>query len=824
MKLARIVQLAGRAFFTGVALLEACYCIVAYLPFTYHQIHQGGLLPLASLFVEYQPWLQLLAAAALAPALAGHFARGWLARTLAAGLLVFQVTSGVALLRWPVLSGLQNNLASFYWALAALLPLVWLAASDIVAFARTVEWPRNSPRQTGRIFRAAAGAGVFVPCVYAAVVWYRRETAIQVPEDLPLLGLSFAAQLVLGLGLFLLLEWLTALAGLFRCPAKAEFWLSHVLLASGVAAFLEWIVGPNLGQPGWSLAVLSAALGIVLAALNAGVSLWLETGRAADSGIGAATASLRLGYGLTLRTGIAVLLVLGIAGGWLTVRAAAMDWNGLMQIVITTILWMAAFGCLYAIAARPGRASYWLPLCTGLAVLGLYKLMEPAAAAASARTDAWAGYDVSLQLARRLLSPVPRDDGSFYRFVARNTNIPASVPVAPVDLNLVPALGASGQKRPNIFIVVVDSLRRDYLSPYNGAVSFTPSIGRFARESVVFRNAFTRYGGTGLSEPSIWTGAMLLHKQYTTPFAPMNTLQKLLRAEGYQTYVSRDSVLRVILDPDPGIVDLDPPDSTMTYQLDRSLGKLEEQIGRRPAGSPPVFAYTQPQSIHISVIRREGSSVPPGESYPGFSAPYASRVKRVDAAFGQFVDFLKDRGLYQDSILVLTADHGDSLGEEGRWGHAYTIFPEVVHIPLIVHLPPWLSETVTAGPESLAFSTDITPSLYYLLGHPPVLRNDLTGTPLFTKTPDERTRGAGGSFLIASSYAPVYGMLSHEGKQLFIADAVNFKNYLFAMRGEAAEARTVSESFKHEQETLIKQALSSIGRFYGYASPGGERP
>jgi arylsulfatase A-like enzyme len=340
---------------------------------------------------------------------------------------------------------------------------------------------------------------------------------------------------------------------------------------------------------------------------------------------------------------------------------------------------------------------------------------------------------------------------------------------------------------------------------------------------VVFQNAFTRYGGTGLSEPSIWSGAMLLHKQYTTPFAPMNTLQKLLRAESYRTYLSRDSVLRVILAPDPDIVDLDPPDSTMTYHLDGSLGKLEEQIDRRPAESPPIFAYTQPQSIHISVIRREGSSVPPGESYPGFYAPYASRVKRLDAAFGQFVDFLKSRGLYEDSLIVLTADHGDSLGEEGRWGHAYTIFPEIVRIPLIVHLPPWLSETVTASPESLAFLTDITPSLYYLLGHPPSVTNELAGVPLFTRTPGERTRDQHGSFLVASSYAPVYGILSHQGKQLFVADAVNYKNYLFEMRGEQAAPATVGESFKREQEALIKQALLSIGRFYGYSDDRGEK-
>ena len=83
-------------------------------------------------------------------------------------------------------------------------------------------------------------------------------------------------------------------------------------------------------------------------------------------------------------------------------------------------------------------------------------------------------------------------------------------------------------------MIVIDSLRRDYLSPYNSGVDFTPGVAEFARESIVLENTFTRYGGTGLSEPSIWVGGMILHKQYVTPFRPMNALQKLIESQGYR--------------------------------------------------------------------------------------------------------------------------------------------------------------------------------------------------------------------------------------------------------------------------------------------------
>ena len=110
----------------------------------------------------------------------------------------------------------------------------------------------------------------------------------------------------------------------------------------------------------------------------------------------------------------------------------------------------------------------------------------------------------------------------------------------------------SGEPRkPHIFLFVVDSLRRDYLSPYNPAVRFTPAIEEFAKDSVVFKRAFTRYGGTGLSVPAIWTGGMVLHKQYVTPFDPMNTLLKMLEADNYRRVMSMDSVVVQLMRPPP---------------------------------------------------------------------------------------------------------------------------------------------------------------------------------------------------------------------------------------------------------------------------------
>ena len=122
-------------------------------------------------------------------------------------------------------------------------------------------------------------------------------------------------------------------------------------------------------------------------------------------------------------------------------------------------------------------------------------------------------------------------------------------------------------------------------SPYNSAVRFTPAIDEFARESetLTFTRAYTRYGGTGLSEPAIWSGALLPHKEYVTPFAPMNALEKLLASENYHRLISLDSILRQLLTPSPDVRELDAGIQNRQYETCRTLGEIRTVMpGARP--------------------------------------------------------------------------------------------------------------------------------------------------------------------------------------------------------------------------------------------------
>jgi hypothetical protein len=506
-----------------------------------------------------------------------------------------------------------------------------------------------------------------------------------------------------------------------------------------------------------------------------------------------------------------------------------MDWNFLFQKLSVLLIWIGAFRLFFSranggksVASPTGRL-----LTCALVMLPVYRSWEATRNAAWKATgekqtrehflDQWSGFDVSFKLIRDMMTMDARDD-AFYGFLTASTNIPHSKQIAPVSVNVVDDLNYTEGKKPNIFIVVVDSLRRDYLSPYNDQVNFTPSVDRFAKENIVMENAFTHYGATGLSEPSIWVGGMLLHKQYVTPFAPMNALQKLLEAEKYKAFVSRDTILETVLPQWPGLAEIDQGHATMDYDLCVSLEELGKRVSQEPKDTR-MFAYTQAQNIHVSTINRQGGKPISADDFGHFYAPYASRLKRIDGCFGTFIDKLKSQGLYESSIVILTADHGDSLGEQGRWGHAYSIYPEIMRIPLIIHVPPEIRQSLYINPKALAFSTDITPSLYYLTGHKPLNRGEMFGRPLLTEMSGEQTPFHHDNYLVVSSYGPVYGILDGDGRELTVFDAVNYKDYSFDLSSFLGGQEALTSSTRAAMTKLVRQKVVALDTFYGFTPP-----
>ena len=813
-------------------LLTSAYCLLAYIPFTYQQLHVGQLLPWLVTFARIHAYLYCLAVALTAFTLIADVKEK---RTRLAALvfLALLFVAGVGLLIHPALVAVPPDFRSILWAMAALAPLLGMAAIDWLGHHSSLRWLR-SEEYVGYIFTAAWKSALYLALLYLGITRVRnlleKNFDASVRTWLVAAGWSLISHLTLFMLLFIVMYLLSSSAALFRHTAKADsigFSLVAVLL---LWLYITRVVFPPISFTGPLAAMVGLGYAVAMVAFGAGTVLRLYRADEGpvDGGLDLLLSPLRFMKSFAWWSLLLFLAALSVAAGYLAARTAHFDWNYLIQEGMALAVWTLAFGAFYMFArARATRRSQWVAFALATVVVTAYLALlairpqvqtDSAEGGVAARLDDYAGYDVSFRMVHEALSKrdLPGGGDPFYGFLAENTNIPHSVRVEPVNIDFVPGLTATPQKKPNIFIFVIDSLRRDYVSPYNSAVTFTPSIAAFAAESVVMDNAFTRYGGTAMSEPSIWLGGMMLHKQYISPFYPMNSLEKLIVAEHYRTFITRDPILGAITSSASTTDDLDQDVGPMHYDLCHTLTELTTKLGQTDTRYP-IFVYTQPQNIHVSVIEREGRSVISGENYDGFDPPYASRVRRIDACFGDFIRFLKKNRLYDDSIIVLTADHGDSLGEKGRWGHAYSLFAEVIRVPLIIHLPADRRAGYTTDRSQVAFLTDITPSLYTLLGHPPAAQDPILGRSLFTAPGGPPQPRSEGPELVVSSYGAVYGILSDSGRTLYIADGVAYRDYLYELDPTlGASAKTITDTERSHYQQLIRNDVQAISRFYHY--------
>jgi phosphoglycerol transferase MdoB-like AlkP superfamily enzyme len=205
-------------------------------------------------------------------------------------------------------------------------------------------------------------------------------------------------------------------------------------------------------------------------------------------------------------------------------------------------------------------------------------------------------------------------------------------------------------------------------------------------------------------------------------------------------------------------------------------------------------------------------------AYPGFEPNYAAQVLAFDRCFGQFVDYLKHTGLYDQSVVVLTSDHGESLGEDGRWGHGNALHPELLRVPLIIHLPTDARSRFTADRSRVVFSTDITPTLYQLTGQRPHDRGPLYGEPLFGTPEQPLSDRASGAFLISASYGPGYALLRRNGELLYLADAVQGRDFAYEMAPDGAMVRqTVTDAIRTANRTIIRDQIKQIAAEYHFS-------
>jgi hypothetical protein len=531
---------------------------------------------------------------------------------------------------------------------------------------------------------------------------------------------------------------------------------------------------------------------------------------------------------------LGVLLVHASIGG--------ADWNGFLLGSLALLFWIAFGFCVYKLHGK--TALYKLPLlvAVAIAVLLCYEALELSQivwAQPLGKTDdevqrsfdLYAARDVSFNLAHNLLGNGHAEPcGEACRVMRAYTNVPNVK--ANFDLKLVDQLVPTKETRPNVFLIVIDSMRPDYLGAYNDKVHFTPNLDAFAKDSVVIHNAFSPYAGTSLSEPGIWAGSLLLHAHYIEPFSRLNSLQRLMRTDGYQMILSEDEILASLVPEAPDIMRLDK-DKKLWGQLELSLTlqQLESVLEHRGPNDPPVFFYSQPKNVHQFATNQLPTAVQSGwPGVPGFNYRISFEVHQVDGFLGEFFAWLKARGMYDNSIIILTSDHGDAKGEFGRSSHSLVIYPEIMRVPMIVHLPPSMRQGLVYDDSRVSSLTDITPSLYYLLGHRPIVAQPIFGRPLFATTMDELHFYHRPDLFLASDVRAAYGVLAGHGRFLYATYDAPPHSYLFDLQTDPnGEHDILTDALKQKYDREVIDNLQAIGNFYGYkpgltSLSGAERP
>ena len=814
--------LLARIIAVGYFGLTCVYCLLYFMPFTYVQLLESELVPALVFFEHAHAWL-FLPVAWLMDVSVRHANARSTTRLLQRGFRVAMVAGGALLLIRPVLPHLENNLSAFIWSQVALVPLLWVAGIDLVATRGRGRWSKT-PAGESRLLISAGMAAMFSWVISTAVAIARPgiATSLTAAELGVAAAWSFSAHLILFLGVCTCLLLLRGIAALSRQPARVEALLLAFLSIVFLAGVIHGTVFAGLAFTGGfadvAAATLAGALVVSLVGLNARHRL--DEDEPLSDGFALVFGAVTpVGERSTSFAWVWLSLV-GVSAWLLMTSLAPIDWNFLLQRLCMVAVWVAAFAAFHAMIRGHAHTLQGL-VVSAIIPLGALGIFRGASAppAVEGVVERYTGYDVSAGLLRSWLQPRAANtesDVELFKYLQAYTGIPQSVNLTPRDVRFVADASATATARPHIFIVVVDSLRRDYLGSYNPDVTFTPSIDAFASDGLVFEQAFSRYGATGLSEPSIWVGGLLPHKQYVSPFAPMNSLQTLLRSQGYEAFISVDPILDKILETEGWVTELDKGRKAGEIELCRSLDELQERLSARTDQDGPFFAYTQPQNIHIATINRGGVEAVDDTDYEAFYAPYASRLRQIDTCFGRFVEHLKKEDLYGDSVIILTSDHGDSLGEEGRFGHAYTIFPEIVRVPLIMRVPDGLVDGLGVDTGGLAFTTDLSPTLHTLLGFKPDEIGPMFGRSLFTHRADERRDYVMSDHLMASSYGPVYGIISEGGRSFYILDSVNYRDYLYDLTMDSnTESLRLDEATRRRSRAKIRALVEQLNGWYG---------
>jgi arylsulfatase A-like enzyme len=301
----------------------------------------------------------------------------------------------------------------------------------------------------------------------------------------------------------------------------------------------------------------------------------------------------------------------------------------------------------------------------------------------------------------------------------------------------------------NLILISIDTLRADHLSYAGYERPTSPAIDRLAARSLDFRNAFSQAPSTLPSHATMFTSVYpSVHGAETRSMMPLpeghTTLAEHFRNNGFRTAAFVEGgQMAAIWNLDQGFEVYDDPTQEMdlTGYVPDVLDVILERATRwiEQHRREPFFCF-----IHSYVVHHPFTPRPPYDRMfdEGYDGPlpfaikgelksinaftrhrdepdvrhvvslYDGEIRYMDELIGRFLEWLRDTGLYDETVVVFTSDHGEEFAERGRVGvHSHTLADELLRVPLLIRVPGLEPRTVRRQARLL----DLAPTLLALM-------------------------------------------------------------------------------------------------------------
>jgi arylsulfatase A-like enzyme/Tfp pilus assembly protein PilF len=275
-------------------------------------------------------------------------------------------------------------------------------------------------------------------------------------------------------------------------------------------------------------------------------------------------------------------------------------------------------------------------------------------------------------------------------------------------------------------LITLDTVRADHLGAYGYAAAETPALDRLAREGVRFAQVSSAVPLTLPSHSSLLSGLLPPHhglrNNGSGAFPPETaTLASVLAGRGWRTGAFVGSFVldrrfglargfdvyddEIERDPHAGeSLEAERPGSTV---MDRALAWLAQEGAETQSPAKPFFLWVHMYDAHAPYT-------PPSPFRERHAdRPYDGEIAAVDAQVGRLLAELDRRGLAASTVVMVTSDHGEGLGEHGELTHGLLLYEPTLRVPLLVRAPGLAAGRVIQTPVSLV---DIAPTLAGLAG------------------------------------------------------------------------------------------------------------